>query len=38
MRQVKKGVPKNLQRGIPLKIPPGHKIRLKVNDDGFVKS
>jgi hypothetical protein len=33
MKQVKKGIPKNLQRGIPLKVRPGHTVRLEVTDE-----
>ena len=33
MKQVKKGIPKNLQKGIPLKVRPGHTVRLEVTDE-----
>ena len=33
MKQVKKGIPKNMQRGIPLKVRPGHTVRLEVTDE-----
>lgn len=33
MRQVKNGIPKNLQQGIPLKIRPGHTVCLEVIDE-----
>ena len=33
MKQVKNGIPKNLQRGIPLKVRPGHTVRLEVTDE-----
>ncbi len=33
MKQVKKGIPRNLQRGIPLKVRPGHTVRLEVTDE-----
>ena len=33
MKRVKKGIPKNLQRGIPLKVRSGHTVRLEVTDE-----
>ena len=33
MKQVKKGIPKNMRRGIPLKVRPGHTVRLEVTDE-----
>jgi hypothetical protein len=33
MKQVKKGMPKNLQKGIPLKVRPGRTVRLEVTDE-----
>lgn len=33
MKQVKKGIPKDLQQGIPLKVRPGHTVRLEVTDE-----
>jgi hypothetical protein len=33
MKQVKNGIPKNLQKGIPLKVRPGHTVRLEVTDE-----
>src|SRR4030043_588739 len=33
MNQVKTGIPKNLKKGIPLKIRPGHTVRLEVTDE-----
>jgi hypothetical protein len=33
MKQVKSGIPKNLQKGIPLKVRPGHTVRLEVTDE-----
>src|SRR4030065_1508946 len=33
MKQVKTGIPKNLQKGIPLKVRPGHTVRLEVTDE-----
>jgi len=33
METVKKSIPKNLKGGIPLKVGPGHTVRLEVTDD-----
>jgi len=33
MKQVKAGIPKNLKKGIPLKVRPGHTVRLEVTDE-----
>ena len=36
MKPVKKGSPKNLQKGIPLKVRPGHTVRLEVTDEPLI--
>jgi len=33
MKKVKKGVPENVQKGIPLKVRPGHTVRLEITDE-----
>jgi hypothetical protein len=33
MKQVKKGIPQNTQKGIPLKVRAGHTVRLEVTDE-----
>jgi len=33
MKQVKKGIPQNLQKGIPLRVRAGHTVRLEVTDE-----
>jgi hypothetical protein len=33
MKQVKKGIPQNTQKGIPLKVQAGHTVRLEVTDE-----
>jgi hypothetical protein len=33
MKQVKKGIPQNTERGIPLKVRAGHTVRLEVTDE-----
>lgn len=33
IKQVKNGIPKNPQKGIPLKVSPGHTVRLEVTDE-----
>jgi hypothetical protein len=33
MKQVKKGIPQNVQQGIPLKVRAGHTVRLEVTDE-----
>ena len=33
MKQVKTEIPKNLKKGIPLKVRPGHTVRLEVTDE-----
>ncbi len=36
MKQVETGIPNNLQRGIPLKVRPGHTFRLEVTDEPLI--
>ena len=33
MKQVKKGIPQSLQKGIPLRVRAGHTVRLEVTDE-----
>ena len=33
MKQVKKEIPQNIEKGIPLKVRPGHTVRLEVTDE-----